>query len=314
MTSIVLALAVALQAPKGESSWETYTSAAGFSVSLPGPAIEQKQTVPTPAGPVENLMVVAKSENVAYVAIKIKNPVAIPKGKENEFFRGVIDSIGKSSKILSQKVITALGHPGRDVVAEAQNQGGETLVTVSRFILVSPEVTFNLQVIRAKATPAPAPCDVATFFDSLKLVAPSTVNRPAKAPKLEFKPFAPAGAGFSVVMPGKPAESALRKELGKGSFTVHSYECDTILGTYAVSVFEYGPEVGNVPAATKTQMVAQMCEAFVTQQKGKVTQKDSGMFQGVPAHMVKYTIEVPARRGRGSARPGRSCPGAGSSS
>src|SRR5579875_1817072 len=114
MTTVFLALAVVLQAPKGgATSWETYTSAAGFSVSLPGPAVEQKQTVPTPAGQVENIMVVAKGGNVAYLVIKIKNPVAIPDGKEDEFFRGVIDSIAKakSSRLLSRKEITALGRP-----------------------------------------------------------------------------------------------------------------------------------------------------------------------------------------------------------
>ncbi len=294
MTVTFLALAVLLQAPSGgEAPWPTFTSASGFSVAMPGKPVEKKETKPGPAGPVENITVMANQGKTLYMAARIMRPSPIPDGKEAEFFREMRATLAKTSKVLSEKSITLAGHPGRDFTLEIPGQGGVTIISLLRSVLTSPDVIFNLQVIRSTTDPAPRDRDVAAFFDSLKLVAPSTVNRPAKAPKLEFKPFALPDAGFSMLMPGKPEESTTRQSSEKGSFTVRNFQCETALGLFVVSVLEYGPEVGNAPAATKAEMLTRMCEALAADDKGQIVHQSSGLYEGFPARIVRYTFTAP---------------------
>jgi hypothetical protein len=299
MTLTALALAALLQAPKsGEASWQTFTSAGGFSVTVPGTPVDQKQNQAGPSGPVENFTLIAKDGDIVYLVMKIHNPGPIPKELEDQYFRNLNTATTKSAKLMSEKVITHAGHPGREYDVEVRGRNGETLVARYRYILTSPDVTFNMQVIRAKDKPAPNPRDVARFFDSLKVVDAAMARRTAQAPsKLAFKPFAPPKGGFTGVMPGQPTETTSRHKTANGSFAIHAYECNTALGFYGVSVFEYGPEVGNAPAASKNQMLVSLCDALVAGDKGKALQQDTGQFQGCPARMVRFSF--PAPRGNG---------------
>ena len=108
-------------------------------------------------------------------------------------------------------------------------------------------------------------------------------------------------------MPGKPDESTTRQSSEKGSFTVRNYQCETAPGLFAVSVLEYGPEVGNAPAATKAEMLTRMCEALAADDKGQIVHQSSGLYEGFPAASCGTRSRPPsARRRRGSARPGPS--------
>jgi hypothetical protein len=296
MTVTFLALAVLSQATSGgEAPWPTFTSASGFSVAMPGTPVEKKQTTNGPNGPIENITVMVNHGKTLYMATRIINPAPISGGKEAEYFRELHTALAKTSKVISDKAITLAGHPGRDFTLEIPGQGGVTIVTLCRSVLMSPDVTFNLQVIRSKTDPAPRDRDVAAFFESLKLV-PAKAGAAAGGSKLAFKPFAPPDAGFSLMMPGKPDESTTRQSSEKGSFTVRNFQCETPLGLFAVSVLEYGPEVGNAPAATKAEMLSRMCEALAATDKGQIVHQSSGLFEGFPARIVRYTFTPPGTK------------------
>lgn len=212
MIYTLLALAVGLQAPQGgDSDWKTYTSKAGFSVMMPGVVAEQKQQLP---GLGETLMAMAKDGPNVYLVMKIRNPKPVPKAAENTFFKEIAEATAKAAPIVSQKVIALAGHPGREYVLEKEVPGAETLVMTSRYILMSPELTYNLQIIRSKASPVPPAAEMARFFDSLKLVAAANAPAEAGRNKLEFQPFSPPGAGFATVMPGKPKETRVKAGAG----------------------------------------------------------------------------------------------------
>jgi hypothetical protein len=296
MTVTFLALAVLFQAPSssGEAPWPTFTSASGFSVAMPGTPVEKKETKAGSAGPVENIAVMATHGKTLYMAARIVRPSPIPDGKEAEYFRDMRATMAKTSKVLSEKSITLAGHPGRDFTLEIPGQGGATIISLCRSVVTSPDVIFNLQVIRSTTDPAPRDRDVAAFFDSLKLVAPAKAG--AGGSKLAFKPFAPPDSGFSMVMPGKPDESTTRQSSEKGSFTVRNFQSETASGLFAVSVLEYGPEVGNAPAATKAEMLARMCEALAATDKGQILHQSSGLFEGFPARIVRYTFTAPGAK------------------
>jgi hypothetical protein len=283
-----------LQAPSGgEAPWPTFTSASGFSVAMPGTPVE-KRNEPGAVGPNESVQVLSKEGKSIYLVLRIVNGAPVSKEEEPTFFRGVRSSMEKpTNKIVSEKAITFAGHPGREFGYEMSGAGGETFVLLSRFVLFSPEITFNLQLIRPKSAPAPRDRDVAAFFDSLKLVAPAKAGAAARGSKLAFRPFALPDAGFSMLMPGKPEESTTRQSTEKGSFTVRNFQCETALGLFAVSVLEYGPEVGNAPAATKAEMLARMCEALAADDKGQIVHQSSGLFEGFPARIVRYTFTPP---------------------
>ena len=295
MTVTFLALAVLLQAPSGgEAPWPTFTSASGFSVAMPGIPVEQRETKASSAGPVENVTVTSKDGKSVYVAMRFINAKPITRAAEAQFFGELRTTTAKSAKVISEKAITLGGHPGRDLVLEIRGQGGETLVSLCRYLLMSPDVTFSLQVIRSTTDPAPRDRDVAAFFDSLKLVAPAKAGAAARGSKLAFRPFALPDAGFSMLMPGKPEESTTRQSTEKGSFTVRNFQCETALGLFAVSVLEYGPEVGNAPGATKAEMLARMCEALAADDKGQIVHQSSGLFEGFPAHRAIH-VHAPRR-------------------
>jgi hypothetical protein len=58
-------------------------------------------------------------------------------------------------------------------------------------------------------------------------------------------------------------------------------------------VTEYAPEIANVPVATKTQLLVQMCEGFSARDKPTITHQESGVFEGWPARTVRYTFAGP---------------------
>lgn len=294
MTAVILALAVLTQGVQGANpAWQTYSSDEGFSVSLPGNPIEQKAAQPSPAGPIDSVMVIGKAGNTAYVVMKLANTLPITEAQTDPFFRGVRMAQEKLGKLIAEKVVTYEGHPGREITLEVSGQGGETVVVTSRFYLVSPEVTFTLQVARARSQPAPDPREVAAFFDSLKLM-PGALKRPnlANAKKMEFQPFEPPGAGFTALMPGKPNVSKNRHTANNITFDAHSFECLTPSGLFSVTIFEYGPEIANAPAAVRPKMVTNIAEAVVTQDKGKITKALDTKWQGLPAHRLTYTVDM----------------------
>ncbi len=296
MLSTFVALAALLQTPKGADrpAWETFTSASGFSVSLPGTPVEQKDTQYGPAGPTQNITVISKGGDSVFMVMKIGNTTPITKALEAQFFKELLETTGKTAKILSDKEITHEGHPGRDYLMEIPGKDGEMLVTRARYVLTAPETTFNMQVIRSKAKPAPDPAEVTAFFDSLKLVDLETARKLAKGPKLEFKTFARTDAGFSILMPGKPDEASNETKTAKGTISVRAYASETPLGLFAMTVYDYGPDEANAPAAAKTEMLIRICDAFVANDKGKILQRQSVEFHGSPAHMIRYTLPTPA--------------------
>ncbi len=299
MIQTILALACVLQAPQGgDSAWKTYTSAAGFSALMPGPVNEQKQP-PAKPGQAPGTMAIAKDGDTAYLVMKINNPTPIPAEKAEVYLQGVVNETGKAGRLISQKAIALAGHPGREFVAELKAPNGEPVVLTARFILTSPDVTFNMQVIWARSNQAPPAAVVNRFFDSLRPAVPAMANGGGGGRKLEFQPFAPPGGGFETVMPGQPKPTKIRAGSGPGAFTADTYECETVLGTYAVVVYQYQPHIGNAPPPVKAQMLARMCEAVASERKATVTQKDSGRLQGLPAHLAKYTFPIP-----GSTSPG----------
>ncbi len=253
MTLTFLALAALLQTPKGDDApkWLTYTSPVGFSVSMPGTRMEPKIKV---AGSPENGTIMTKAGEFTYVVIKVVNSPPITKGKEAQSFKEMRESLDKIAKVLSEKPLVNAGHPGREYVYEmTAPQGGETRVVNSRYILRSPDFMYNLQVVRAKDKPAPSDRDLATFFESFKVV---------ERPKLVFKPFEPKGAGFSVLMPGKPEEATNTVKTEKISFKVHAFECTTPAGSYSATILEYGPEIGNAADEKKVEMLRAWARAL----------------------------------------------------
>jgi hypothetical protein len=286
MTVTFLALAVMLQTPKGgeAAKWETYTSAAGFSVSLPGEPIEQGPKV---AG--GNITVVAKDGEKVYMVIKVANTPPTTKDKEDQFFKEIREGLDKIGKVSSDKPIKLMDSPGREYEYELVQKGRETIVVRSVYVLTSPEVVYNMQVIRGKDKPAASERDVASFFDSLKQVDLATAKKLARNTKLEFKPFAPAGAGFSIIMPGKPNETT--QENKTANLKVHTYECATVAGAYSVNVLEYGTEPGD----EKTEVLTRLLDNMVAQDKGQNVQQKSTEFQGCPARMVRYMFQDSAR-------------------
>jgi hypothetical protein len=287
LTVTFRALAVMLQTPKGSEAakWETYTSAAGFSVSLPGAPVEQGPKV---AG--GNITVVAKDGDKVYMVIKVANTPPTTKDKEAQFFKEIRESLDKIAKVSSEKPVKLMESPGREYEYEMVQQGRETIVVRSVYLLTSPEVVYNMQVIRGKTKPAASEREVASFFDSLKLVDLATARKMARTTKLEFKPFAPAGAGFSIIMPGKPDETT--QETKTANFKLHAYECGTPAGAYSISVLEYGADVGNSPDAKKTEVLIRLLDAMVAQDKGQDVKQQSTEFQGFPARMIRYVIPV----------------------
>jgi hypothetical protein len=287
MTVTFLALAVMLQAPKGgeAAKWETYTSAAGFSISLPGAPVEQ---APKVAG--GNVSVVAKDGDRVYMVIKVANTPPTTKAMEAQFFKDILEGLGKIAKVSSNKPIKLMESPGREYEYEMTQQGRETVVVRSVYVLTSPDVVYNMQIIRGKDKPAPSEREVASFFDSLKQVDLATARKMARAGKLEFTPFAPAGAGFSIIMPGKPDETTQENKTAK--FTVHGYECGTAAGSYSVTVLEYGTDVGNSPDASKAEVLTRLLDAMVKNDKGQDVKQKSTEFQGFPAKFVRYTVPI----------------------
>ena len=263
---------------------------------MPGTPVEKKETKAGPAGPVENISVMANDGKTLYMATRLINPAPVAGGKEAEYFRELRAALAKTCKVTSEKAITLAGHPGRDFRLEIPGQGGVTIVTLLRSVLTSPDVIFNLQVIRSTTDPAPRDRDVAAFFGSLKVGAPAKAGAAARGSKLAFKPFALPDAGFSMLMPGKPEESTTRQSTEKGSFTVRNFQCETASGLFAVSVLEYAPEVGNAPAATKVEMLTRRCEALVADDKGQIVRQTSGLYEGFPARIVRYTFTAPGER------------------
>lgn len=218
-----LALAALLQTPKDDDApkWETYTSAAGFSVAVPGVPVEQKKKV---GASNESVTLISKGGDSVYMVIRIDNEKPVPKAMESQFFKEVRQGLDTTAKVSSEKKIAHAGRAGGEYVYEIKGQGGETLVVNSRYILMSPEVTYNMQIIRAKDKPAAGAKEMAAFFDSLKIVDLATAAKMANS-KLAFKAFAPKGMGFSILMPGKPEETTKENKTEKGSFNLRTYEC-----------------------------------------------------------------------------------------
>jgi hypothetical protein len=295
MILTVLAMAALLQTPKVDDApaWETFKSVAGFSVSMPGNPIEQKQIKAGPSGGAENVTVTSSSGGVDYQVVRITIQSPITAALETIFFDGLRNTTAKNNKLISDKPLKFEGHSAREFVYEMKNSRGEILTVRARYVLVSPQVTFSVQVIHPADKPAPSERDVLTFFDSLKVVDFAPRLPTAVASKLEFTPFAPPNTGFTILLPGKPAETNTKKTTPQGSFTVQTYECNTVSGIFAVSVLEYGKEVGEATAAAKAEMLVKMCDALVAQDKGKIAEQQAGEHQGFPFRIVRYTFPQP---------------------
>jgi hypothetical protein len=294
MTLTFLALAALLQTPKAdeEPKWERYKSPAGFSVLLPAAPVEQRQPL---ANQKENVTLISKSGALIYMVIKVANDKLInTKALEAELFdKEVHEGMVKAGKVLSEKTIARGGHPGREYQYEMTAQNGKVFVVHNQWILMSPETTYNLQVIRPKEIAAPAEGDVTSFFESLKLEAVTAAPKPADRPKLAFKSFVPKGAGFSILLPGKPDETTQENKSATGSFKLHAYECPTVAGAYSISVLDYGPGVADAPEEKKMAMLTQFCQNMLAKDKGTVADQVPGEFQGFPQKIMRYTFPIP---------------------
>ena len=183
MTLTFLALAALLQTPKGDDAakWLTYTSPVGFSVSMPGTRVEPNMKI---ANSRENGTIMTKEGERTYLVISVVNAPPVTKAAEAATFKEMRAALDKIAKVSSEKTITVEGHPGLEFVYEMTPKGGVPLVVNSRYILASPEFMYNQQVLHVKDKPAPSEQDLATFFDSFKLI---------ERPKLVFKTFRAAG-------------------------------------------------------------------------------------------------------------------------
>ncbi len=293
MTLTLLALAALLQTPKNDEApkWATYTSAAGFSVSLPAAPTESKQQL---ANQKENVTLMSKSGALIYMVIKLATDKPInTKALEGEFFdKDVREGMVKAGKVMSEKTIAFAGHQGREFEYEMTAQNGKVFVVHARWVLINPQTAFNLQVIRPKDTPAPEDTEVASFFDSLKQVAVAAPPKPMDRPKLAFKSFAPKGAGFSILLPGKPDETKQENKSGNSASKLQAYECPTVAGAYSISVLDYGPAVADAPEEKKMAMMTQVCEKMLAKDKGTVAEQLPGEFQGFPQKIIRYTFPI----------------------
>jgi hypothetical protein len=291
----LLVLTALLQASNdGAAKWETFTSASGFSVRMPGNPIEQKETESGTPDALPNITVMSRGGEAVYLVMRIPMPTAITQAQEAQYFQELRQESAKSSKMLSEKPVT---FAGRDYVLEIPGEGGEILSGRFRYVLMKPDLTFNFQVLWSKGKPGPSEREITAFFESLKLVDAATAQRAAKSSKLEFALFAPPKAGFKILMPDKPTASTERMPGKDGGIVIDIYSYNTILSHFAVTVQQFGPTIANLSAEARPRVLAKATEAFVTiDNKGQIVQQKEAQFMGFPARMVRFTVAAPGAK------------------
>jgi hypothetical protein len=131
LLALVVGLPFLLAAAKdkdGDTWNELAPKDAGFSVSMPGTPIEQKESMRLPSGPVDLLIcaVERKQEETAFIVTYCELPEAVVKKSTDEkrlnYARNRALS-GSKAKLVSEKKVTLGDHLGRELVFDVEGKG-----------------------------------------------------------------------------------------------------------------------------------------------------------------------------------------------
>ncbi len=134
--TLCLAGSLLVQTPSGASSspWRTFASPkGGYTVSLPGEAVEDEKEVVSPNGkqvPVRTM--ICDAEGVRYSIVRVPLPVVIGFDERTKFFKGNIDGMVKrdKGKLVAEKAITDVGQPCHEVTYVAPRDDGRVTMLV----------------------------------------------------------------------------------------------------------------------------------------------------------------------------------------
>ena len=252
---------------------------------------------------------------------RINNPVAIAKREGERILpRRASTAIGKTSKMpLAEGDHGCLGHPGRDFVARDPGPGRGDHRHAPPLRPDEPGCDLQPPGDPGQGRPPhPRPAMSRPSSTRSRSSPPLTVNRRRESSQAGVQAVR---AGRCRLLRGHARQAGRIRRIRKLSWArarspSNSYECETILGTLRRLRVRVRPGGGQRPRGDQDPDGHPDVRGLRRpSRRARSPIKDSGMYEGVPrAHREVHDSRPPAQRSRGSARPGPSCPAAGSSS
>lgn len=236
--TVLLAILQAGEPPADRPGWHRHEpSEGGYSILLPGEPTRQRQEVTTSSGKVQVRGSLLGTGEVIYAVYQYDNPT-IPEAGRDRYLDGIRDGTvaKKNGRLLDEEHIEVEGHPARDLTIEepAGRQGQAHSWHRIRLILVGDRL-YQLLAAAPWATRRAHADDFDAFLRSFKIV-PDRPGPPDVEPANEAAKLVRSEAGgFTVLMPGVPAEQTETAGSGGGRITLHMIRADIDDVSYLVS-------------------------------------------------------------------------------
>ena len=151
------------------TTWKEFESKeGGFSVQMPGPPAEKRQTFNTQVGSVDARFFTVEADRGASVFMVVYGdyPEALMAAEDMTILLdaardGAVGNI--QGTLLSERAISIGGHPGREL--QVQSSDGKLALQIRIYLVGSRQ--YQVVMVSPKATPSTADRD--RFFDSFKL-------------------------------------------------------------------------------------------------------------------------------------------------
>lgn len=216
---LLLALALAGQAPGPVPAKPFVSEAGGFRVELPGTPKEQVRTADSPLGPLEFHIFVVTHGGATYSASYNEFPEAIALSEPDRALEGGVEGALKNTKgkLLVKRDIAIGGHPGKEFTSRVPGLLGTTQSYRARIYLVGTRL---YQVVLCGPEEAISGEAGERVFKSFALLKPPPPPAPVK-PLEAGKAFASEGGRFRVRFPRAPREVVQKVPSPAGPIEVH---------------------------------------------------------------------------------------------
>jgi hypothetical protein len=298
MTTVALVVALAMPLQAGEaqkSGWKAFQSQeGGFSVLMPGTPVEQEQSVDSRIGPIRSRMFFVDRGVSGFIVGYDDYPEAVLKQDPKRLIDGKRDAIvaGMGGKLLDQRALKQDEYPGQEIAAEMPDGS----VYKARMFLVRRRLYLAAAVVPEAQADSE---DVKTFLDSFKV----TTDEPAPAPRgkvaawpgrptqVDWQRVAPLEGGFSVLMPGTPAERKQAADSPMGSIQINTFTLVKDRDEFTVAFTDYPAAILKSKPETILEGVRIGVEADL---QAKLLDERPTSLDGYPGR--QYRLEVPASR------------------
>ena len=307
----LIALAALGPAQVGDApgfSWERYVAKkGGFSVKLPGQPQEQDKRVETSRGPVDIHVMSYADEGITFLAY-VQGAPGVTQPLREPYLDNRRDEIirGKRARLVDQTRMTKDGrYPGREMIVRFTPvpNAPDVAEKIRMFLVGERLYEVFAQTEWAKRNDP----RVDAFLDSLKFEDGSPT---AEAERPAWKVISPAGAGFSVALPGAPDRKQEAVASIAGEVPAVRYEAGAGPALYAVGYIEYPAAATRDPK----RLLDATRDAIVAQSKGDLLSQRRVTLGRYPGRDFEAAIPLPRPAVAGDAKseePKKDQPGTG---